>query len=85
MPPPQCLIYTSFVGVFAHMWVGECMFFLKFYLEVKLKICALVPSRNAAEFLREIGKLRAGPAGAKAKQLLGFNSIRIFPSLHWKY
>lgn len=26
----------------------ECMFCLKFYLEVKLKICALVPGRNAA-------------------------------------
>lgn len=61
------------------------MLFLKFYLSVKLKICTLVPGRNAAAFLREIGSLTAGPAVAKAKQLFGFNSIRILPSLHWKH
>lgn len=63
----------------------ECMLFLKFHLKVQLKICALVPGRNsAANFLREIGSLTAGPAGGKAKQIFGFNSIRILPSLCWR-
>ena len=61
------------------------MFFLKFCLKVKLQFCALVPGRNAAAFLRETGSLTAGPAGAKAKQLFVFNSIRILPSLLWKH
>lgn len=59
----------------------ECISFQKFHLKVKLKICALVPGRNAAAyFLREIGSLTAAPAAAKAKQIFGFNSIRILPS-----
>lgn len=72
----------SFCGGVYSMCGGECMFSLKFYLKVKLKICTLVPGRNAAAFLR--GK-RSLTAGAKAKQLFGFNSIRILPSLHWKH
>lgn len=35
--------------------VGECMFFLKFYL--KLKTCTLVPDRNVALVLRKIGRI----------------------------
>lgn len=58
------------------------MFFLKFHLKVQLKICALVAGRDAAAyFLREIESLTAGPAGGKAKQIFGFNSIRILPFL----
>lgn len=87
MTPLSCLICTHFVRVFAGcvwMWC-ECMFFLKFHLKVKVKICTLVPGRNAAScFLREIGSLTTGPAGAKAKQIFGFNSIRVLLSLFWR-
>lgn len=69
------------------VWVCgcECMFFLKFHLKVKLKIRALVPGKNAAAyFLRETESLTAAPAAAKAKQIFGFNSIRVLPSSCWR-
>lgn len=67
MTPPSCLIYTSFVWVFVSVWVSECMFFLKFYL--KLKTCGLVSGRKVAVFLKEIGRIKAGPAEEKIKYI----------------
>lgn len=85
MTPPSCLIYTSCVWVFVSVWVSECMFFLKFYLKVKLETCGLVSGRKVAVFLNKIGRIKAGPAEEKIKYIFSFSSINISPFLHWKW